>query len=115
MPHRDGRAVEIPLVVRVEIEADHVREGRVATKLRLGFPEDPVVGFELALPILLRSTDFGAAMTVRRDVHQRLGPTNEGPRPALADRVRGGNRRPDELVLEPADLVGPDAREISDL
>ena len=65
MAHRDGRPVEIPLVVRVEVEPDHVDQRAVAAQLRLGHAEDPVIGLVHALKVRLGGPHRPAAAVVR--------------------------------------------------
>ena len=82
--HRDRRAFEIPLIVRVKVEPDDVGERGIAAELRLVEPEDPIIGLVHPLEVALGGADRLAALIVRRDVDQGSAQTMVELGPALA-------------------------------
>ena len=102
MTHRNGRAVQIPLIVRVEVEADYVDETWLAAKFGMGAASQHVIDLELADTKLPGRAHFLPLVIFGCDMDQRFGPDEAAVWIRVAHCADARDRRLDQVLLEPA-------------
>src|SRR5690606_14962100 len=96
----DGRATQVPLVVRVVVDADDIEVLRLAAQPRPGLAAEHVPGFELRLAGVFRLALRAGAVVAGADVDGRIDLDEARPRLDFADRLDGGDAGAYQLVLE---------------
>src|SRR5690606_29084356 len=96
----DWRPVQVPLVIRVRVDADDIQIFRAAAEARPEGAAQHVPGLELGPAEVLGLAHRPRPTAGRHHMNRRIHLHEAGARVDLADRVHGGNGGAHQLMLE---------------